>query len=204
MTLNQIKKFLRDQILKQRKELTREEAISKSREITRALKKLPEYQVARTVCVYVSSKDNEVDTLELIQQMVTEGKRVAVPVTRLKERRLELSLIDDVSRLVRRTFDILEPLEEEIRPVAASEIDLFIVPGVVFDKAGFRIGMGGGFYDRLLSGVSGVPVVGLAYDFQVVRSLPAMAIDEHDRPVNIILTEFGAKRVKGRQPGHHD
>jgi 5-formyltetrahydrofolate cyclo-ligase len=64
-------------------------------------------------------------------------------------------------------------------------VDLFIVPGVAFDKKGNRLGRGRGFYDRLLKGVT-VPKIGLAYEIQMVAKVP---VTSYDIPMDIVVTE---------------
>jgi 5-formyltetrahydrofolate cyclo-ligase len=66
--------------------------------------------------------------------------------------------------------------------------DWVLVPGLAFDAAGWRLGRGGGHYDRALAGWAGPRVVGLGYAFQLVEQVPR---DSHDRPVDAIVTERG-------------
>jgi 5-formyltetrahydrofolate cyclo-ligase len=94
------------------------------------------------------------------------------------------------------TIRSLEDLEEGRRglwepdpacaePVAASELDLVLVPGLAFDRRGWRIGFGAGLYDRFLAGVD-APRLGLAFSLQIQPSLP---VEPHDEPVDWIVTE---------------
>lgn len=66
-----------------------------------------------------------------------------------------------------------------------SDVDLFIVPGVAFDRKGNRLGRGSGYYDRLLTGI-GVPKIGLAYSFQIVAEVPHSS---YDVPMTMVITE---------------
>ena len=67
------------------------------------------------------------------------------------------------------------------------EAGCVIVPAVAFDKKGYRLGRGGGFYDRLLSKLpDSTHTLGLAFSFQVLPSIP---LEDHDRAVNAVLTE---------------
>jgi len=84
-------------------------------------------------------------------------------------------------------FNILEPKKEFFRPVSPDDIDLVIIPGVAFDKDGDRIGYGMGFYDRFLRSMKkNIPVVALAYEFQIVDDIP---VDDTDVTVHKIITE---------------
>ena len=82
---------------------------------------------------------------------------------------------------------IPEPSEDASRQVLENELGLIIAPGLAFDKRGYRIGYGKGFYDRFLFGLSQkVPAVGLAFDFQVVPTLP---VSPGDFPLDLIITD---------------
>lgn len=87
---------------------------------------------------------------------------------------------------------LLEPIEEQTTAMDREEFDLIIVPGVCFAKNGFRIGYGGGYYDRYLPGAAAVTAA-LAYSFQVVDDIPA---EEHDVPVEFIITDKGVIRCE--------
>lgn len=76
--------------------------------------------------------------------------------------------------------------------VTATDIDVFVVPGLAFDLAGERLGFGGGYYDRTLAGAQAALRVGFAYEFQIVPAVPIHADDEH---VDIVVTEAGARRT---------
>ena len=84
-------------------------------------------------------------------------------------------------------FGIPEPME--LMKVSYKSIDAVIVPGVAFDKNGYRIGFGFGHYDKFLKKTPHAVKIGLAFEFQIVDSVPK---EEHDVPVDFIITE---KRV---------
>ncbi len=87
-------------------------------------------------------------------------------------------------RLVEGAFGILEP---EVADVPLCEIDVFLVPGVAYDLEGFRLGYGGGYYDRLIAGkLPHQLFVGVAFEFQLVEELPR---DGWDVPVDVVLTD---------------
>jgi 5-formyltetrahydrofolate cyclo-ligase len=80
----------------------------------------------------------------------------------------------------------LEPKKNYIKEVSIESIDLIIVPGVVFDRNGNRIGHGMGYYDRLLKKSHNIPRIGLAFEFQIVKKIEA---EEHDERIDMIITE---------------
>lgn len=98
---------------------------------------------------------------------------------------MTLHPLSDLSDLKRSKFGILEPRQDvEISP---QEIDLIFAPGLAFDLKGMRLGYGGGFYDRLLSNIKKTtPVIGLAFDFQIVELVPC---DERDQAITGLITE---------------
>ena len=147
----------------------------------------PEFINAKTIMFYVSTKD-EVKTEFMIKDALKLGKKVVVPISDLKKRTLHLSEIKDFdNELEPGVFNILEPEKEFLRPVSAEEVDLVIVPGVAFDEEGDRIGYGMGFYDRFLRTIrKHVPVIGLAYELQIVDDIP---VDDTDVTVDKIVTE---------------
>ncbi|MGE5577335.1 MAG: 5-formyltetrahydrofolate cyclo-ligase [Syntrophothermus sp.] len=197
----QLKKEQRRQVLAIRKELPPEEIAKYSEEIRKRFLALPQVQAARTVMAYLDTR-NEVQTLELIAELLKMGKRVGVPITLLAERRLIVSeLVDLEEDLQTGTFGIREPKPGRERPLPTAELDLIIVPGVAFDPAGGRIGYGGGFYDRFLlemqqmqgqqrpdapTSEQPAPLVALAFELQVLEHVVR---EPHDFLIDWIVTE---------------
>jgi 5-formyltetrahydrofolate cyclo-ligase len=184
------KEDIRKKILSLRDSITEEEMNSKSEKIREKLFNLPEFKKAKVILFYVS-KGSEVKTEGMIKLALKSGKRVVVPISDVKQKKLILSELKDFDKeLEPGTFKILEPKKEFFRPISPDNIDFIIVPGIAFDKNGNRIGYGMGFYDKFLSSLKKhIPVIGLAYEFQVVDNIPAT---DKDVTVDKILTE---KRV---------
>jgi 5-formyltetrahydrofolate cyclo-ligase len=154
----------------------------KSAIIRRKLFSESEFKKARVVMFYVSLRD-EVDTISMIDEAVKTGKRVCVPVILREDKRLIAGEIKDrVKDLEKQHFGIFQPRAGHVREVPLEDIDLVIVPGVAFDKDNVRLGRGHGYYDRFLSSLpQSTKTIGLAFDFQLVESLPK---DSHDIPVS--------------------
>ena len=186
------KTFLRQAILKKRDSLSRPEMQNKSRRAAGHLQQLEEFRRAVTLLVYLSFK-KEVDTIPIIKTAWRLGKIVAVPVCR-PGKKLLLSQLNSLNELGEGAFGIQEPLFGYIRPVAAGQIDLAILPGVAFDLKGNRLGFGGGYFDRFLPLLRpDCPRLALAYDFQIVETLPA---EEHAIKMDNIVTESMVIYVK--------
>ena len=96
------------------------------------------------------------------------------------------SLLKSFKELEPGFFNILTPKKEFQRFIDPQEIDLVIVPGVAFKKDGYRVGYGGGYYDRFLSKIPDVPTIAIAFSLQMVDDLPS---DSFDIPVDYIYTE---------------
>lgn len=160
------------------------EVSEKSRGILNRLIALPLFQEARHVTMYLNTQ-NEVETLPLLSHCLKLGKEVSVPVV-LENHQMILAAArteDFQKDYIENRYHILEPKERiEVAPTVP---DLILVPGAVFDREGYRIGYGGGYYDRLLPKTRGT-TIGLCYDFQLLSSLPHEA---HDIPLHGVLSE---------------
>jgi len=185
-------------VLKARQSLTPAAVAGKSALILQKLLVLKEYRQAAALMVYLDFR-NEVQTGALVADALDRGKRVAVPVTDVPNRRLIASLLlhypDD---LAPGAWGILEPKPECVRPLEPAALDLVIVPGVAFDLAGNRLGYGGGFYDRFLPCTRPDTVfVSLAFELQIRLDVYP---GEHDCPVHYLITEDRLIDT-GRAPG---
>ncbi len=188
--LKQEKAKIRRRILTLLKKQEESERITKSRSIEKKLFSLPEFIQAKCAMFYVSF-DGEVETITMIKHAQQMGKEVAVPVIHTSkdvgEEKLIASLLKNVdNQLSPGPYGSLQPNEADVLEVALEEINLVVVPGVAFDKEGNRLGRGKGYYDRFLKdlAVEGIPSVGIAFDFQVVDSIPTLS---HDLPVTKLI-----------------
>lgn len=180
MTKNELRKHflsLRDNIAESQREIF-------NASITRALLSHDKFQDSKVIFTYVSFR-SEVDTLTLIDRAFELGKRVFVPVVNTAERNMHAAEIFSKQDLKSGYKGILEPAFDT--PVAdVVEIDLAIIPGAVFDYKGYRIGYGGGYYDRFLPQLSSHAFfMGLAFPNQMVERVPT---EKHDVPLHQILT----------------
>jgi len=178
------KKHLRQDMLVELRKLDEGSYWEKSKRIHRNL--LAERQFGPSDLIGITvSRMPEVDTTRLIEQLWQAGARVAVPKCDPKTRSMEFYIITSFEELETVYIDLKEPIPEKTVKVSPSELSLLIVPGVVFSQAGYRIGFGGGYYDRFLLIYNG-PTVSLAFDCQVAEEIPYEA---HDIPVRSIITE---------------
>jgi 5-formyltetrahydrofolate cyclo-ligase len=159
---------------------------AESDQIKRRLFKEKCFKQAVSVMFYVS-KPYEVDTSVMIEEALKLGKKVIVPVTNIKEKKLIPSEIRYPEKeLAKGPFGILEPKKKYIKTVMPNEIDMVIVPGIAFDRKGNRIGHGQGYFDRFLKYLpKRTPTIGLAFKLQLVRRIKAFP---WDIPVTKIIT----------------
>ena len=143
---------------------------------------LPQTAAASTLLLY-HGMGTEPDTARLIPALLDRGKQVLLPRC-LPGRCLEARRVTEESALIRHRYGMLEPGED--CPLAAREsIDLILVPGLCFDRLGYRLGQGGGYYDRYLAGYAG-STVGLCRRAVLQEAVPREA---HDRPVDLVVTD---------------
>lgn len=178
------KKNLRKMILDIRNNMLKEGVRKNSKIITDKIVNMEVYKKSKVIFIYMDFK-NEVMTIELIKKMLSENKRVAIPYTDTKNTVLIPSEIISVDDLILNPFGYFEPKNIEV--VNIEDIDLVIVPGVVFDKNLNRIGFGKGYYDRVLNNMRSDAVkLAVAHEFQVLESIPS---EEHDVKMDMVITE---------------
>lgn len=144
---------------------------------------------ANTIGVTISNKP-EVDTFLLIEELWRLGKKVAVPKCHPKTREMSFYAIDSFAQLETVYMHLREPIPERCEFVDANEMDVILVPGVVFDRYGYRIGYGGGYYDRYVLNYKKGKLLSMLFDEQIIDRVPT---EEHDSPVDIIVTP--SKRI---------
>lgn len=183
---NSIKKELRRRYREVRGAGGSPEQLAADRVILDRFTQLPAYKAASLVLTYVSA-GGEVDTLRLILRALADGKAVACPRCRKADRTMTFHRIGSLSELSVGAYDIYEPAPDapSVRPEELAE-SICAVPGLAFDESGGRLGYGGGYYDRFLSGYSGTSV-GLCRSGCLSPSpLPQ---DGNDIRVSLVLTD---------------
>jgi len=160
--------------------------------VCRALVEQPEYARAQVVMIYLSMP-HEADTSHIALQCWADGKRVLAPRVSWEQRRMlptEIRSLD--SDVHDGPMGIPEPMEG--MPIPVGDIDLIIVPGLAFDKAGMRLGRGRGFYDRFLGHRDFRAFsCGIALEAQVVEKVP---IEENDKRLRMLVTNECVRRFR--------
>jgi len=171
-------------VLERRNGLTQSEIASLSKRIQDFVIGSKEFKSAKVVGAYYAF-GSEVKTDLILEKAKALGKKVALPS--IEGESLTFYELSSGKYLVKGRFGIMEPLP--YGPV--DRMDLLVVPGIAFDKKGYRLGYGKGYYDKFLAKKS-VFSIGLAYSFQLLGSLPKA---KYDKRLDAIATEGGIHYV---------
>ena len=174
-----MKKALRDETISLTKVYSEKELYEFSNEIFRKLEQMQFFEKSKCILAYYSFH-GEVHTHDFIEKYV-EKKKIILPV--VENDKLVLREYRGKNDLKKSTYGILEPTGPDFTNF--SEIDLAIVPGRMFDRNLNRLGRGKGYYDRLLTNISGY-LVGICYSFQIIDEVP---IEPHDFPMNCVISQ---------------
>ena len=182
------KSEIREKYLAVRDSIPSEQKEAFDKKISSRLVSSITYRHCTDVLLYASAR-GEVDTWDIFEKALADGKRVAFPCCN-PDNTMTFRYVTSKDQLSVATFGLLEPTPdcEECTP---SNFSLLIVPGLVFDKGGFRVGYGKGFYDRYLSTFEGVSI-GFTYNKLLLPEVPRGRFDRH---VDVIITEKGVYAV---------
>lgn len=185
---------MKNALRKQYKDLRLSLSAAEKRRMDEAIadfvRKTPEYRNSQTLLLYVSTLI-EVDTRGLILRALKDGKIVAVPRCIDNTREMDFYIIKSLSDLERGSFGVDEPNPEKTEKLTNLKNGLCIVPALSYDKQGYRLGYGKGYYDRFLCRFGGF-VMGICYDSCITDALPH---GRFDRNAETIVTQTGVIRV---------
>lgn len=177
------KDILRQKAKAELKAMTRETLDQMAEAIHTRLFEIEAWRKAVTVAVTVST-NGEIETRAIIERAWAEGKTVCVPKCRPKSKALDFRTLRRFDQLETVYFGLLEPIESMTEIVRPERLDLIVVPGLLFDTRGYRLGFGGGYYDRFLKKCSALKIA-QATEEQLVDRIPE---EPHDVPVDMIVT----------------
>lgn len=177
------KKCLRNNSIAIRDKIPESVRKEKSRAIFSRLMSLDEYKKARRIFIFVSM-GSEVETLHWLDELLRE-KEVLIPATKKGDPEMKMARLLSKDELVENYWGLLELPEDLAREREETTCDFIITPGLAFDKKGYRMGYGGGFYDRFFSTHEGFRL-GVGFHEQLVDDVPR---DEYDLPVHAFLSE---------------
>ena len=151
---------------------------------------LVSFRHSETILMY-APLEGEIDVMPIAVRALELGKRVAFPRCVEDPRNLDFKYISTLDELKSGSYSIAEPTED-MESVTDYSRSICIIPGVVFDDYGFRVGYGKGYYDRFLSAYDGTKF-GLAYSECILGEVPRGRFDRH---VDILISEKGVKIAK--------
>lgn len=177
-----MKQALRKSLIAARLQMSKEMVEIKSEQIIKRIQQVFPLGKVQTIALYYPFR-NEVNLLLFIEDLLKQGKKVALPKV-LDQTTMAFYEVKDLNTLVISKFGIHEPNPEICRQIAKAEIDFMFVPGVGFNQACYRLGYGAGFYDRYLC-EHAFPTVGVCFDLQITT----FQSDSHDVPLDYVISE---------------
>ncbi|MDN6196361.1 MAG: 5-formyltetrahydrofolate cyclo-ligase [Atopostipes suicloacalis] len=180
------KESLRQLMQEKLAKLSEKERQNISRKMQDELFKLPSFKNAEVIGIYLSF-GTEWDTRNIIKNAWDAGKKVVIPKTVPETKAMNFYQINNYSEVKKGHFGLEEPIVEKTIYTKKENIDFLLVPGLIFSKEGYRIGFGGGYYDRYLADFSN-STLSLVWTKQLVENLP---INKYDIAVDHLLTEDG-------------
>ena len=165
----------------------------RSKDIIKFLTQLPEFYRAKNISFYINTK-NEVYSKDLISKILSaknkdQISRQSIYLPFLDKTTLSLCQIKDLLEIERNRLNVMEPKrkfqKERSRLSSIKEMDIAIIPGLLFDENGYRLGRGKGLFDMLLQNFK-KPIIALAFDCQIIEKLPRTT---YDIPMTKIITE---------------
>ena len=182
-TTAEAKKALRARLRQEIAAISPEKCRTSDRALFDRFLSLPQVEKADTLFLFWGIPGREPETEYLVRELTRQGKRVGLP-RMLPGHQMEVRQFDPSIPMKQVAFGIWEPSEEALL-LSKADIDLALVPAVCYDRRGYRLGFGGGYYDRWLEAFAG-RTVGLCRGSLLQEQVP---IEEHDARVDVVLTE---------------
>ena len=173
--------------LRERRQNLPMEAVQKDSALIRdRLLSLARFRDARSVMLYLPAR-GEVDTWPLLEHFWQRGSEILLPRCRDNTPGImDAYAVNSPKDLGPGCFGLTEPRADLARPVPAPLPEVILVPALAFDHRGYRLGFGGGYYDRFLPTLTCAPLlIGPAYAFQFLERIPR---EPWDRPVEMVIT----------------
>ncbi|MGM8213918.1 5-formyltetrahydrofolate cyclo-ligase [Virgibacillus sp. W0430] len=188
------KSRLRNKAIQTLKNIPGQQKVQIEQQLQRQLFSQPEWVMAGSIGITVS-QSFEWDTVPIIEMAWKQNKKVLIPKSTPSVKSLDFYYIFSFNDVEIGNFNLLEPKVEQANRANKNQIDLLIVPGLLFTKEGYRLGFGGGYYDRFLVNYNN-KTLSLLNDDQFVDELP---IKEYDIPIKKLITP--TKIVTGDENG---
>lgn len=184
MTKSEEKKILRTSIRAEIPVLAEKYTLAADEKITAQLSEMPEYLSAETVFCFVGT-EREINTRPFLETVLAAEKKLCVPLC-IGRGIMVLKQITDLGQLVLGSYGIMEP-PDDAPTVSPDDVDFSVIPCLSCDRAGHRLGQGGGFYDRFFTAYRG-PAVLVCRQRLMREEIP---VEPHDAIIHWVLTEKG-------------
>jgi len=194
MEENNNKEILRKKWMKKRKKVAKKEGDIKSKIISKKILSLKEIKESKNIMIYVSYR-SEVSTNKLIISLLNNNKRIFAPYCIKDEKRMEVVEIENPDQdLEKGAYGIKEPAKRiRNNKVDPKNLDIVVVPAVAFSKSGYRVGYGGGYYDRFLERLANKTIsIGINYEEMLFDKVPK---EDHDLAVDMVVTDKRLLRI---------
>lgn len=180
------KRELRQAYLSRRLEMSLDAVKRSSLAICKDISSTAWFQRSKRLLMYMPIR-REVDLRPLMDVAWRKGKTVYLPKADPVTHAMDAYAVHSLDELKAGAYGILEPPADATKEADLEKLDCVFIPGVVFDRHGYRIGYGGGYYDRFLPRLApSTLLVGVAYAWQVVERIPR---DAYDEPLHVLVTE---------------
>ncbi|GGM31546.1 hypothetical protein GCM10011351_17140 [Paraliobacillus quinghaiensis] len=177
------KETLRNKMKKKLSSLSLEEKIEIEKTLYNHLFSSTNWKQADVIATTIS-KGIEWDTGPIIENAWKQGKQIALPKCYPEKADLKFYTFESYEQLETVYYGLLEPAPDKTVLITPEQIDLVLVPGLVFDQKRFRVGHGGGYYDRFLAHYTG-DTMSLASVNQIIDTIP---VESFDIPVDQLIT----------------
>jgi len=194
MEENNNKEILRKKWMKKRKKVAKKEGDIKSKIISKKILSLKEIKELKNIMIYVSYR-SEVSTNKLIISLLNKNKRIFAPYCIKDEKRMEVVEIENPDQdLEKGAYGIKEPAKRiRNNKIDPKNLDIVVVPAVAFSKSGYRVGYGGGYYDRFLERLANKTItIGINYEEMLFDTVPK---EDHDLAVDMVVTDKRLLRI---------
>lgn len=180
------KKKIRDEILFKRNNLSEAEHSDLSKKIMENFLNSDAYKKSKNIMAFINF-GTEPSMQELIEHIISEGKIISIPITFKEEKKILPSRMISFNDLEKGVYGILTPKQDKIDYIDPLHLDLVITPGVAFDMKGYRIGYGGGYYDRFFEKYAKIYRMGYAFSFQVIDG--EVPRNDTDLPIDSLVSD---------------
>ncbi len=189
---------IREEYKERRRNMIPEEKFKRDSAICTAAAGLVSFRYAEYVLLYAATAD-EIDIYEIARVAMAKGKKICFPRCDKKNHTMQYHIVSSLDELKPDSYGLLEPTEDApLYDPADPAGAVCFVPGLVYDRCGYRLGYGKGFYDRYLSAFSGC-TIGVIYSDYILPEVPR---GRFDVSVDILLTEKGVRVTKDPKKTH--